>query len=103
MRREGPRALREMTENVLHERGAFEWTTYDPLRKRARMLCVALLLDLMASNGSCPVAEIRFALFSTFYGIESAVAPDGIVEQGSVRHGTFVNLLTPEVQDLERA
>ena len=51
MRREGPRALREMAENVLHERGAFEWTTYDPVRKRARMLCVALLLGLMASNG----------------------------------------------------
>ena len=51
LRREGPRALRDIAENALYERGMFDWTTHDPDRSHARLVWEALLHDLTGSSG----------------------------------------------------
>lgn len=43
MRRDGPIALREMAENLLGDRGAFDCAAHDPVRHRAMVVCGVLL------------------------------------------------------------
>jgi hypothetical protein len=50
MRRDGPRALREIVESVLFERRVFDPPTHDPERIHALKVCDALVSRLVKSN-----------------------------------------------------
>ncbi|MEP7297500.1 MAG: hypothetical protein ABI702_15045 [Burkholderiales bacterium] len=51
-RRQGPKALREIAENLLDMRGAFDGHAHDPVRQRAAFMSEILIARLMASRGS---------------------------------------------------
>jgi hypothetical protein len=57
MRRDGPRALRDIIEAALIERGVFDRPTHDPGRVQAMRTCEALLLKLsLWPDGDSPTS-----------------------------------------------
>lgn len=52
LRREGPTALREIAENLLDNRGAFDSIAHDPARERAMLLTDLLIAGLMIDRRS---------------------------------------------------
>jgi hypothetical protein len=55
MRRDGPRALRDIVETSLLERGVFDRPTHDPGRAHAVRICDALMLRLsLWPDGASP-------------------------------------------------
>ena len=52
VRREGPKALREIAENLLDDRGAFDSAAHDPHRHHSRLLSELLLSGLRTRRRS---------------------------------------------------